>query len=94
MLKGLRSIIFPWDTSGIYGWSFAQSAAVARSQAEFPGFLLKRKRMASCIHQRFEYQARKYPEAVAVAIEGERLTYGKLNRQNHQGNCHAFIEHT
>jgi non-ribosomal peptide synthetase component F len=37
-----------------------------------------------CIHQRFEYQARKHPEAVAVAFEGERLTYGELNLKANQ----------
>ena len=37
-----------------------------------------------CIHQRFEYQARKHPEAVAVAFEGKRLTYGELNQKANQ----------
>ena len=37
-----------------------------------------------CIHQRFEYQARKQPEAVAVAFEGKYLTYRELNQKANQ----------
>ncbi|MCP4575656.1 MAG: AMP-binding protein [Deltaproteobacteria bacterium] len=37
-----------------------------------------------CIHQHFEYQARKHPEGVAVRFEGERLTYGELNQKANQ----------
>jgi amino acid adenylation domain-containing protein len=34
-----------------------------------------------CIHQLFEEQARKTPEAVAVLYEDQSLSYGELNRQ-------------
>jgi amino acid adenylation domain-containing protein len=46
---------------------------------EFPG--------PSCIHQLFEEQAERRPEAAAVWFEGRRLTYGELNnRANHLAN--------
>ncbi|MFL5381523.1 MAG: amino acid adenylation domain-containing protein, partial [Longimicrobiaceae bacterium] len=32
-----------------------------------------------CIHERFEAQAARTPDAVAVSFEGERLTYAELN---------------
>ena len=33
-----------------------------------------------CLHQSFEEQARRTPEAVAIAFEDRELTYGVLNR--------------
>ncbi|GGG86317.1 hypothetical protein GCM10011585_32780 [Edaphobacter dinghuensis] len=44
-----------------------------------------------CIHQMFEEQVRKSPEAVAVVFGGESLSYTQLNRQ---ANClaHYLIE--
>jgi len=37
-----------------------------------------------CLHQLFEGQAARTPEAVAVVFEGEQLTYGELNRRANQ----------
>lgn len=37
-----------------------------------------------CAHELFEAQVEQTPEAVAVAIKGERLTYGELNRRANQ----------
>lgn len=39
---------------------------------------------AACIHTLFESQVRRTPEAVAVACEDQRLTYGELNRRANQ----------
>jgi amino acid adenylation domain-containing protein len=38
----------------------------------------------TCIHQLFEAQVARTPEAVAVVFEGERLTYRELNRRANQ----------
>jgi amino acid adenylation domain-containing protein len=45
-------------------------------QTEFPS--------ASGIHERFEAQVARTPDATAVAFEEERLTYGQLNRRANQ----------
>ena len=37
-----------------------------------------------CVHELFEAQVERTPEAVAVVCEGERLTYGELNRRANQ----------
>jgi amino acid adenylation domain-containing protein len=37
-----------------------------------------------CIHQLFEAQAQRTPDAVAVVFEHEQLTYGELNRRTNQ----------
>jgi amino acid adenylation domain-containing protein len=37
-----------------------------------------------CVHELFEDQARRSAEAVAVEFEGQRLTYGELNRRANQ----------
>ncbi|HEX8118987.1 MAG TPA: condensation domain-containing protein, partial [Pyrinomonadaceae bacterium] len=37
-----------------------------------------------CVHQLFEEQARRTPDAPAVAFEGRELTYGELNRRANQ----------
>src|SRR5205085_10736437 len=37
-----------------------------------------------CIHELSEDQARRSAEAVAVEFEGQRLTYGELNRRANQ----------
>jgi amino acid adenylation domain-containing protein len=37
-----------------------------------------------CIHELFEEQAEKYPEAVAVVFEDQHLTYRELNRRANQ----------
>lgn len=40
--------------------------------------------MNRCIHQIFEIQAEKTPDAVAVVFEGEQLTYRELNQRANQ----------
>jgi len=37
-----------------------------------------------CVHELFEEQVEKAPEAVAVVYEDEQLTYGELNRRANQ----------
>ena len=37
-----------------------------------------------CVHELFEEQVARTPEAVAVVYEDERLTYGELNRRANQ----------
>lgn len=37
-----------------------------------------------CIHELFEEQARRRPDAVALSLEGESLTYGELDRRSNQ----------
>ncbi|WP_449603935.1 AMP-binding protein, partial [Paenibacillus sp. Marseille-Q9583] len=37
-----------------------------------------------CLHERFEEQVRRNPEAVAVVFGEERVTYGELNRRANQ----------
>jgi amino acid adenylation domain-containing protein len=37
-----------------------------------------------CVHELFEAQARRTPEAVAVAFDNRRLTYGELNQKANQ----------
>ncbi|WP_236615341.1 non-ribosomal peptide synthetase [Dickeya dadantii] len=37
-----------------------------------------------CIHERFEQQAARQPDAVAVVFEGQSLRYGELNRRANQ----------
>lgn len=37
-----------------------------------------------CIHQLFEEQVEKYPQAIAVCFEGEQLTYQELNSRSNQ----------
>src|SRR5258708_32787297 len=46
------------------------------TKTEFPGEL--------CIHQLFEEQVEKTPEAVAVVFEDDSLTYAELNRRANQ----------
>ena len=46
------------------------------TQAEYP--------QDKCIHQLFEEQVERTPEAVAVVFEQEQLTYGKLNKRANQ----------
>ena len=40
--------------------------------------------LAGCIHQLFEKQVERSPDAVAVVYEDEKLTYGELNRRSNQ----------
>ncbi|MBZ5523304.1 MAG: amino acid adenylation domain-containing protein [Acidobacteriia bacterium] len=46
-----------------------------RTAVEYPG---------GCLHELFEEQVRRDPEAAAVEYEGERLSYGELNRRANQ----------
>jgi amino acid adenylation domain-containing protein len=46
--------------------------------------------LEQCIHQAIEAQAERYPEAVAVTYDGQRLTYAELNRRANQW-AHALI---
>ena len=41
------------------------------TRAEYPGKI--------CVHQLFEEQVQRTPEAIAVAFENQRITYGELN---------------
>ena len=52
----------------IEGWN--------ETETEFPG--------EKCIHELFEEQAEKSPDAVAVVFEEQQLTYGELNRRANQ----------
>ena len=45
-----------------------------------------------CIHELFEEQARRQPDAMALVHEGGELTYGELNRRANQ-LAHGCIEH-
>ena len=47
-----------------------------RTAADYPRHL--------CVHQLFEDQARKTPDAIAVAFESEQLTYRELDRRANQ----------
>ncbi|HEY6351239.1 MAG TPA: amino acid adenylation domain-containing protein, partial [Candidatus Angelobacter sp.] len=46
-----------------------------RTEAEIPG---------GCVHELFEEQVEKMPEAVALEYEGQQLTYAELNRRANQ----------
>src|SRR5574338_433982 len=39
---------------------------------------------AECLHERFEAQVEKTPDAIAVVCEGEQLSYDELNRRANQ----------
>ena len=41
-------------------------------------------RASKCVHELFEEQVGRTPEAVAVVYEDEQLTYGELNRRANQ----------
>ena len=45
---------------------------VERHRGEYPA--------DKCVHELFEEQVEKTPEAVAVVFEDEQLSYGELNR--------------
>ncbi|MDT3311984.1 non-ribosomal peptide synthase/polyketide synthase [Pseudomonas sp. rhizo66] len=46
--------------------------------------------LGQCIHQAIEAQAERYPDAIAVTYDGQRLTYAELNRRANQW-AHALI---
>lgn len=39
---------------------------------------------SACIHEQFESQAQRTPEAIAVEFDGQRLTYSELNARSNQ----------
>src|SRR5438067_13168538 len=45
-----------------------------------------------CVHELFEAQASRAPEAVALIFAGQRLTYGELNRKANQ-LAHCLLQH-
>src|SRR6202165_2670836 len=53
----------------------AQMEGWNRTEQEYP---------QRCVHELFEDQVARTPEAVAVEYEGERLSYGELNRRSNQ----------
>src|SRR5207244_788706 len=55
------------------------------TQTEYP--------MDKCIHQLFEAQVERTPNAVAVIFEDAQLTYGELNQRANQ-LAHRSEEHT
>ncbi|MBW3656258.1 MAG: AMP-binding protein, partial [Gemmatimonadetes bacterium] len=46
----------------------------------------------SCVHELFEAQASRTPDAPAVVFEGEQLTYGELNRRANR-LAHHLVRH-
>ncbi|MFJ5239425.1 non-ribosomal peptide synthase/polyketide synthase [Pseudomonas neuropathica] len=46
--------------------------------------------LGQCIHQAIEAQAERYPDAIAVTYDGQRLTYAELNRRANQW-AHTLI---
>jgi amino acid adenylation domain-containing protein/non-ribosomal peptide synthase protein (TIGR01720 family) len=46
--------------------------------------------LGQCIHQAIEAQAERYPDAIAVTYDGQRLTYAELNRRANQW-AHVLI---
>jgi amino acid adenylation domain-containing protein len=44
-----------------------------------------------CIHQLFEAQAERTPDAIAIALKDEQLTYGELNRRTNQLANHLRV---
>jgi len=63
-----RSVVHAWEEEReqvLYGWN--------DTTVEYP--------KEKCIHELFEEQVEKRPEAVAVVYEDQQLTYGELNRR-------------
>ena len=60
----------------------------ARQLEEWNG--TEREYPVRCVHELFEEQARRTPEAEAVVCEGQRLSYGELNRRSNQLAWHLM----
>jgi len=76
----LREVTAADPTRRISGAGLLPEAERRRGAEEWSGMEAAAPRGA-CVHERFERQARRAPDAVALAWEGRQVTYGELNRR-------------